>query len=770
MQGDGMIRENNEQEKEAILDSLTEHVVYHDQEMRILWANRAACESAHLKREDLLGRYCYEVWAGRRSPCEDCPIIKVRETGQPQMVEKMTPDGRWWFIHGYPVRDGNGHVVGTSEIALDITGRRRAEEALHKAKDESEMRVEERTAELIEVNEQLRKEIAVRKKTEKDLQASKTMLSNTFDALQDLMVVIDKDFRVLMSNWKDLTYLSEKDRQGHPFCYEVFMHRKTPCDPCHAAEVFATGKIKQLEGTNPIDGQVRDIRVFPLFDDEGKVVSVIEHLRDITERKQAEANLQKSHRMIQGLIDATTESILLIDKEGTVLTVNEVGAKRFGRSPNGMIDKNGYDFLPPHVAEERRARCEEVFRTGKPISFVDERSGMTFGSNLYPVFDLDGNVERVAIFAQDLTLQKRSEEALREKEERYRRLFNSGNDAVFVHEMTPNGRPGKFVEVNDIACQRYGYRREEFLNLSPQDLSTAEKVGGIADRVKKLFADRNIVFETVQMTKDGKKIPVEISCHLFDLNQQPTVMSIVRDITDWKRAQEHVQALTQELMRAQESERQMISRELHDRVAQDLSTLKIGLDTLLDNKQEVPYEIEKKVLEYSKTLRKTIGNVRDLAYDLRPPNLDQVGVVETIFWYCQDFAEKTGLNVDFTSAGMGNLSLDFDTEINLYRLVQEGLNNVWKHADAANAKIRLVASSPNIVLRISDDGRGFDVKKRMATFTHGKRMGLRSMEERVKLLGGQLDIRSQPGKGTRISIEVPYKEKKSGTKEKHIGY
>jgi PAS domain S-box-containing protein len=220
-----------EQEKTAILDSLVEHVVYQDREMKILWANRAACESLQMKREDLLGRNCHEVWAGRRSPCEDCSVIKARETGQPQQVEKMTTDGRWWYIQGHPVRDHNGHVMGTTEITLDITDRKRAEEELRNAKDELEVRVEQRTAELAEVNQKLRLEIEERKRSGEELHKTKNLLSNTFNAIQDMVTVIDIDFRIRMSNWKGHDYISEKDRQGYPCCYEVFMHRNKPCNP-----------------------------------------------------------------------------------------------------------------------------------------------------------------------------------------------------------------------------------------------------------------------------------------------------------------------------------------------------------------------------------------------------------------------------------------------------------------------------------------------------------------------------------------------------------
>ena len=164
----------------------------------------------------------------------------------------------------------------------------------------------------------------------------------------------------------------------------------------------------------------------------------------------------------------------------------------------------------------------------------------------------------------------------------------------------------------------------------------------------------------------------------------------------------------------------------------------------------------------SKILQESITAVRDLSYDLRPPGMDQLGLVRTVYQYCEDFSEKNNVDVDLYTAGMKDLKLDFDTEINLYRLIQEGLNNIKKHAQAGKVVIRLVASSPNIILRIEDNGKGFDVKHRLARSLKEKRMGLSSMEERVSLLGGSMKIKSRPSKGTKIFIEVPCGVRKDG--------
>ena len=124
-----------EQEKERILDSLTELVVYEDPDLVILWANRAACESVGMTREQLIGRHCYEFWGDGKSPCPDCPVLKAIATGWTHEHERWSADGRAWLVHGSPARNEQGDIVGAVDIALDITARKRAEEALQKSEE-----------------------------------------------------------------------------------------------------------------------------------------------------------------------------------------------------------------------------------------------------------------------------------------------------------------------------------------------------------------------------------------------------------------------------------------------------------------------------------------------------------------------------------------------------------------------------------------------------------------------------------------------------------
>jgi len=251
--------------------------------------------------------------------------------------------------------------------------------------------------------------------------------------------------------------------------------------------------------------------------------------------------------------------------------------------------------------------------------------------------------------------------------------------------------------------------------------------------------------------------PSSSEIHLWNNRGDPG-----RDITERVQAEDKIRALSQEHIKVQENERNRIARYLHDHVAQDLSTLKIGLETLFDEPAKLSPEKKNKISEISRVLQDSISSVRNLSYDLRPAGMDQLGLVQTVYQLCEDFSEKNNLNVDFYSAGVKDLKLDFDTAINLFRLIQEGLNNIKKHARADNVIIRLVASSPNLILRIEDDGRGFDVDNRLSKALKEKRMGLSIMEGRVSLLAGEMDIKSQIARGTRIFIEIPWQEKENG--------
>ena len=241
----------------------------------------------------------------------------------------------------------------------------------------------------------------------------------------------------------------------------------------------------------------------------------------------------------------------------------------------------------------------------------------------------------------------------------------------------------------------------------------------------------------------------------FDLKVQERTEELLHANAELQKAEEQVHNLSQKLLTVQETERQQISLYLHDNVAQNLSSLKITGESLLRDAVEGHPPDQEDVADWSKLLNHCIKTVRELSYNLRPPGLEQIGLASAIADYCRDFSKRNDMVVHFSKAGVDTLEFPFDDAINIYRLVQEGLNNIEKHARASKVDIRLIASHPNIILRIEDNGCGFDPEQGFRKALENKRFGLLGMEERVRMMQGTFKILSVPEQGTKIIVEFP---------------
>lgn len=477
------------------------------------------------------------------------------------------------------------------------------------------------------------------------------------------------------------------------------------------------------------------------------------------QRTQAEEALLESEKKYRLVVDNANEGIV-ITQDGMLKFANPAIAEFTGFTEKALKESSFLEYVHPDdremVIEHHRKRLsgEEIPR---PYSFrmIDRKGHTRWIQNNGVLVEWEGRPATLN-FLLDNTERKTAVDALAESEEKYRQLFEGESDAVMIFD----AETLQFEDANPATLNLFGYSKAEFLTLTVEDISAEkDKTRNSVDKVIRDDSRSTKVPLRYFKRKDGSVFPGEISAGKFIAGDRKKIIGAVRDITDRLKAEDKIRALNQQLIKTQENERNRIAGYLHDHVAQDLSSLKISLETLFDNQREVSAEIRAKICELSKILQDSISAVRDLSYDLHPPGMDQLGLVRTVYQYCEDFSEKNNVSVDFYTAGMKDLKLDFDTEINLYRLIQEGLNNIKKHAEAGHVIIRLVASSPNIILRIEDNGQGFDVARRLARSLKEKRLGLSSMQERVSLLEGTMSIKSRPSKGTRIFIEVPSRER-----------
>ncbi len=219
-----------------------------------------------------------------------------------------------------------------------------------------------------------------------------------------------------------------------------------------------------------------------------------------------------------------------------------------------------------------------------------------------------------------------------------------------------------------------------------------------------------------------------------------------------------------QIIEAQENERRRISRELHDEIGQALTAIKFNLE-MIDKELPQTFPVVRGRLGDAKSLsNQTITAMRRLSMDLRPAMLDELGLVPTLRWYVQNLSKRLGINSQFQAIGLEE-KLPPQIETALYRIVQEALNNISKHAEANQVEISLEQRNSTIYASIMDNGKGFDWDKVLHPESPERGSGIIGMQERISLLGGKIDIQSRPGFGTRISIEVPNQKGSDGNEE-----
>lgn len=526
--------------------------------------------------------------------------------------------------------------------------------------------------------------------------------------------------------------------------------------------------------------RIVEANVIPFFDKTENFLGFRGIHRDITDRKQREEALRNSEKKYRSLIDDVLDGsaigVLILNSDYRIAWVNRALKSYFGIGDEELTGKDQRKFIHDRIGqifEDPETFVEKVSATYDDNTYTEnfqcrvlpegKRKERRLRHHSQPIRSgiyAGGRIEHYTDITEQILAKKELEKIKAEQ--------------TVLLDMVPAmmfwvDKKGYFIRVNKAFADFFHTSPDEtigksYFDLFPEDMAKMFQNDNL--KIIKTGIPLKQIEERVS-TPDGTmwvstdKIPYK--------DEQGNTIGIVGfsvDITKRKKAEAYARRLSQQLIKAQEIEKQMLSHDLHDHLAQDLSVIKIGCETLFDNSPEPPAEIRLKVSELSKILEGCIMAVRDLAYGLRPPALDQLGLLQTLFQYCKEVTAKNAVKIEFHSAGMENLRLNFNTEINLYRIVQEGISNINKHSDATHATIRLVLSHPNIILRIEDNGRGFDVKARLPEAINEKHMGIQSMKERVSLLHGIMTIKSRPDEGTKILIEIPYKENLSdSTKE-----
>jgi PAS domain S-box-containing protein len=358
---------------------------------------------------------------------------------------------------------------------------------------------------------------------------------------------------------------------------------------------------------------------------------------------------------------------------------------------------------------------------------------------------------------QQTRFYRRQYEAERKRRalaQRYEYLTRFANDIILVTDQSL-----RIVEANDRAITSYEYTRDELLNLHLIDLYPPGWERVLDTLMRHVEEESGVIFETMQQRKDGTTFPVEISLRLLELEGDKLFQEIIRDITERKRTEEvlkqsekNMRYLASQLLSAQEDERKRLSRELHDELGHALLALKLQVISAEEQllPQQVPLKKEvKKILEF---INVTIEEVRRLYLDLSPGDLEDLGLTTALHSLVDDFSQlqkhiRWTIKVDDLD-GLFALS----TQTAIYRIVQEALTNIGKHAKPKNVLLGIKREEQAVSFTIKDDGIGFERHK---VVTEKKTLGLLAMEERVKILGGAFELWSQEDRGTKISFTIP---------------
>jgi PAS domain S-box-containing protein len=477
--------------------------------------------------------------------------------------------------------------------------------------------------------------------------------------------------------------------------------------------------------------------------------------------------LLEAERRYQILFDGAPVGLFRVDREGTILNANLALVEMLGYPDreNLLTIKATNIFAE---ATERHALLSALRNTGIVRLFEVQalrRDGTVIWADVSArmIWNDSGDLAFYEGSLSDITARKQAERAVQESEARKGAILNSALDAVvtFNHQ-------AQIMEFNPAAEKMFGRLRDEVLGkdlaglLIPQALWEKYRRGlerHAATGQSTLLGKR---YELTALRADGKEFPIELAVTQVDLDGPPVFTGFIRDITERKRAEqrfrdsrEQFRALAAHLQSVREEERSRIAREVHDELGQALTSLKMDL-AWLDKRNAESRDandlarLRDKLKELPGQVDAIINTVRQIAIELRPPILDALGLEAAIEWQTQDFEKRTGIACTFRSS-LKQTGLDPERATAVFRIFQETLTNIVRHAAATQVNIQLREEGETVVLEVQDNGRGMS---RRGLSGSGS-LGLLGMRERATMLDGEVNIIGRQGRGTTVGVRIP---------------
>ncbi|MCJ7553210.1 MAG: PAS domain-containing sensor histidine kinase, partial [Ignavibacteriaceae bacterium] len=350
---------------------------------------------------------------------------------------------------------------------------------------------------------------------------------------------------------------------------------------------------------------------------------------------------------------------------------------------------------------------------------------------------------------------------LTESEKRYKELFTSNPNPMWVYDLETLS----FLDVNEAAIYNYGYSREEFLSMTLKDIRPQEEVSKLLENIKTAHYGLEYSSGWQHLKKDGSIIDVEIRSNALDHQGRKAKLVSALDVTwrkkseeEIKKSREELRALTFHLQSIREEERAAISRELHDELGQLLTSIKMNL-VMMGKELTVQFKnsdteyFEKEIGAMSELLDISVKRVRKIITELRPEVLLNLELYDAIDWQIKEFSGRSGIKCKL-NYNCKKHNFDSDLNITIFRIIQEALTNVMRHSGADNVEVKISCENERVILSVADNGKGIKNLENIP----GKSFGILGIRERAILLGGNMDIKSYPGKGTELLVSIPLKK------------
>jgi PAS domain S-box-containing protein len=517
--------------------------------------------------------------------------------------------------------------------------------------------------------------------------------------------------------------------------------------------------------TMTISGQGEEPRVFDLMyvperDVLGRVVSVLGVARDITSLQEAHRALQKKEALLRSLIDSIPDLIFFKDRESRYLGFNKAFAQYCDCSEAQLLGRTDFDFAPPEVAEFYRQKDREMLASGQPrhndewITYPDGRE-VLLDTRKAPLYGADGSIIGVIGISRDITERRRIEEALVRRELEFRTLAKNSPDMIIRYDTH-----WRHVYVNPAFAHYTGIEPEQARGLTLEEvwqpLLPCKEFQACLEQVMTTGHGDRILLEWRRAGDELSSYQMQAVAEYNENGQVAGVLVIGHNVTELKATERRLEqsraqlrAMTMHREEARENERKRIAREIHDELGQLLSVMRLSVTTLDYRFGEHDAGIRNRTHDVVETIDRALGVIRSITSRLRPAALS-AGIVPALEWQLQEFSGVTGI-ASMLHLPDGELALDEEKALTIFRIAQESLTNILRHAYADRVEFTLRRNGEVYEFMVCDNGCGFDAAVSPASDSYG----ILGMRERALMLGGNLHIESTSGKGTRLKLSIP---------------